>query len=106
MSDALAAVRRARRSTLGLFPRYDPAQLDAAAAALAGPDRQGPASSWPSQEARLTLARVHLYRQRDVEAARVLGALVREGGYRAPAARRMLDFLRAQPPEPAPDAAR
>ena len=93
---ALAAVGGARRSTLGLFPRYDPGALDAAAAALADRARTAEPSSWPSQEARLALARVHLYRQRDVEAARVLGALVREGGYRAPAARRMLDFLRAQ----------
>ena len=105
LSDARAAVGRARRSTLGLFPRYDAAGLDAAAVALADQARRADAPSWPSQEARLALARVHLYRQRDVEAARVLGALVREGGYRAPAARRMLDFLRAQAPTPHPDAA-
>ena len=105
LSDARAAVGRARRSTLGLFPRYDAAGLDAAAVALADQARRADAPSWPSQEARLALARVHLYRQRDVEAARVLGALVREGGYRAPAARRMLDFLRAQAPGAQPDAA-
>lgn len=93
---ALAAVARARRSTLLLFPRYDAAALDRAAAEMATQADAFEASSWPSQEARLALARVHLYRQRDVEAARVLGALVHEGGYRAPAARRMLDFLRSQ----------
>ena len=101
LADAFAAVGGARRSVLGLFPRYDPVALDSAARLLSQGAQTSEASSWPSQEARLALARVHLYRQRDVEAARVLGGLVREGGYRAPAARRMLDFVRAQDAAPA-----
>ena len=96
LAGALAAVRHARRSTLGLFPRYDPVGLDRAARALAAQAGAADARSWQSQEARLALARVHLYRQRDVDAARVLGGLVREGGTRAPAARRLLDFIRTQ----------
>ncbi len=96
LAQAFTAVRHARRSTLGLFPHYDPAGLDRAAQALAAEAAAAEAPSWQSQEARLTLARVHLYRQRDVDAARVLGGLVREGGTRAPAARRILDFIRAQ----------
>ena len=97
----LALVRRARVSAAPLFPRYDPAGLDRAATALADEAGTAPPGSWASQEARLALARVHLYRQRDVEAARVLGGLVREGGYRAPVARRLLDWVRTQDSDPA-----
>ena len=96
LAQALAAVRHARRSTLGLFPRYDSAGLDRAAQQLAAQANEADRQSWQSQEARLALARVHLYRQRDLDAARVLGGLVREGGTRAPAARRLLDFIRTQ----------
>lgn len=96
LTDALQAVHDARRSTLGLFPSYDPAGLDAAAGLLAAVADQAEPASWVSQEARLALGRVHLARQRDVEAARVLGELVREGQYRAPVARRLLDAIRAE----------
>ena len=101
LADSLAAALRsihdARRSTIGLFPRYDAAALDRAAAALSRVADQAEPSSWVSQEARLALGRVHLARQRDTEAARTLGLLVREGGYRAPLARRLLDAIRAEP---------
>ena len=95
LAAAARAVRRARRSTLGLFPTYDAAGLDAAADALAAAAEGADGRSWVSQEARLALGRVLLYRARDAEAARVLGGLVREGGYRGPAARRLLDIVRA-----------
>ena len=95
LTGALRTVRQARRSVLLLFPRYSPAALDAAAVRLAGVADQADAGTWVSQEARLALGRVHLARQRDLEAARVLGALVRQGGYRAPVARRLLDAIRA-----------
>ena len=95
LAGALQAVREARQSVLGLFPRYDPAALDAAAVRLAEVAGESDAGTWTSQEARLALARVLLDRQRDLEAARVLGGLVREGGYRAPVARRLLDAIRA-----------
>ena len=96
LAAGLARVGDARASTLGLFPRYDPVALDSAAAVLAAEARGAPSGSWRSQEARLAAARVHLHRRRDLEAARVLGGLVREGGYRAPAARRLLDWVRAR----------
>lgn len=92
--EALEAVHDARRSVLGLFPSYDPAGLDAAADALASITEAAAPSSSASQEARLALGRVHLYRGRDAEAARVLGGLVQEGSYRASAARRLLDYIR------------
>ena len=95
LAGASQSVRDARQSTLLLFPRYDPAGLDAAAGMLAEVASGAGAATWVSQEARLSLGRVHLARQRDLDAARVLGGLVREGGYRAPAARRLLDAIRA-----------
>ncbi len=104
LTEALQAVRDARRSTLGLFPWYSPAGLDAAAADLASVAERTPPASWRSQEARLALARVHLARQRDAQAAHVLGELVREGQYRAPVARRLLDAIRAGLPADGPRA--
>lgn len=95
LSTALQAVRDARAVTLSLSPVYDPASLDSAAAQLAVVAESAAPGSWTSQEARIALGRVHLHRQRDLEAARVLGGLVREGGYRAPIARRLLDSIRA-----------
>ena len=92
---ALDAVEDARRSVLGLFPSYDAAALDAAAADLAAVAADVDPASWASQEARLALGRVHLYRGRDVEAARTLESVVAGGGYRAPEARRLLDYLRS-----------
>ena len=95
LGPALDAVRGARRSTLGLFPHYDATALDAAADDLTAVAETAAPASWVSQEARLALGRVHLYRERDAEAVRVLGGLVREGSYRAGAARRMIDWVRA-----------
>lgn len=94
LTAALAAVDGARRATLGLFPAYDAVALDAAAADLAAVAEEAPADTWASQEARLALGRVLLYRERDAEAARVLGTLVEQGSYRAADARRLLDFIR------------
>jgi hypothetical protein len=93
---ALDAVAGARRSTLGLFPHYDAAALDAAAAELTAIAGATDSGSDVSQEARLALARVHLYQERDAEAVRILSGLVREQRYRAPEARRLLDFVRTQ----------
>ncbi|WP_412061558.1 hypothetical protein [Rubrivirga sp. IMCC45206] len=91
---AAQAVRDARRSTLGLFPSYDATALDAAAADLADLADAADRRTWVSQEARLALGRVLLHRGRDADAARVLGDLVEQGGYRAPVARRLLDAVR------------
>lgn len=93
---ALDAVVASRESTLGLFPHYDPAALDSAAAELSDIIHDSDIQSTVSQEARLALARVRLYQNRDGEAVRLLGALVRERSYRAPEARRLLDFVRTQ----------
>lgn len=98
LDDALGTVREARRSTLGLFPRFDDDRLDAAARQLAAAAHAAGPSTPASQEARLALGRVLLHRGSDADAARVLGSLVREGGYRAPEARRLLDYVRAQGP--------
>lgn len=97
LAEAMAEVRAARRSTLGLFPRYDADALDAAAAQLTGVAAESAPASAASQEARFALARVHLQQGRDAEAAHVLASLVEQGSYRAPEARRLLDWLRSRP---------
>ncbi|PAP76089.1 hypothetical protein [Rubrivirga marina] len=94
LAAALGAVDEARRSTLGLFPTYDAATLDAAAAEIEAVVEEADATSWASQEARLALGRILLYRGRDAEAVRVLGTLVEQGSYRGADARRLLDFVR------------
>lgn len=96
LADALGPIDDARRSTLGLFPRYDADALDEAADALAAVARDADPRSWVSQEARLALGRVLVQQGRDAEAVRVLGGLVREGSYRASLARRLLDFVRTE----------
>ncbi len=93
---ALDHVDEARESTLGLYPRYDDAALTAVAADLGAISTEAEPGTSVAQEARLALGRVYLYLGRDGDAARVLGTLVREGGYRASAARRLLDYIRAQ----------
>jgi len=96
LTPALGAVADARRSTLGLFPRYDAAALASAAEALTAVAADADPRSAASQEARLALGRIYLYQGRDAEAVRVLGGLVAEGRYQAPTARRLLDYVRAQ----------
>lgn len=97
LAAALGRVDDARRTTLGLFPHYDAATLDAAAADLKSLSAQVPAETAVSQEARFALARVRLYQGRDADAARLLGTLVRQGSYRAPEARRLIDWIRMHP---------
>ncbi|MFN3596195.1 MAG: hypothetical protein ACK41D_02880 [Rubricoccaceae bacterium] len=91
---ALAAeVAAARRTTLGLFPRYDAealAPLEGRMAALAA---EAPAGSDAQQEAGLAAARIALYLGRDDAARRHTEALVATGGYRSPVARRLLDYV-------------
>lgn len=96
LTAALDAVAGARRTTLGLFPRYDTAALDAAALDLEALTASADAASVVSQEARFALGRVRLQQERDADAARVLGTLVAEGSYRAPEARRILDWIRTR----------
>lgn len=93
---ALDAVVAARRTTLGLFPHIDADALGAAAGDLAGIVRVAGPGTIVSQEARLALARVHVAQSRDADAVSLLGSLVRDESYRAPEARRLLDFIRTQ----------
>ena len=93
---ALDAVVAARRTTLGLFPHVDADALGAAAGDLAGIVRVAGPGTTVSQEARLALARVHVAQSRDADAVSLLGSLVRDESYRAPEARRLLDFIRTQ----------
>lgn len=96
LDTALDDVADARRTTLGLFPHVDEARLSAAAQEIAAIIGATDASTSVSQEARFALARIRLAQHRDADARRLLGALILEQSYRAPEARRLLDFIRTQ----------
>ena len=98
---ALDGAARARRFAPGRPPTYDADALASAATDLEWVATRAAPGSAVAQEARLARGRVLLHLGRDAEAARALGALVREGGYRAPKARRLLDWLRAGRDAPA-----
>ena len=97
LDTALDGVAGARRTTLGLFPRFDSARLDAVAVDLAGISSAADPASSVSQEARFALARVRLHQSRDGDAVRLLAALVSEQSYRSAEARRLLDAIRTAP---------
>lgn len=97
LDTALDGVAGARRTTLGLFPRFDSARLDAVAVDLADISSAADPASSVSQEARFALARVRLHQSRDGEAVRLLAALVSEQSYRSAEARRLLDAIRTAP---------
>ena len=86
----------ARRSTLGLFPRYDDDALDAAAAELSRVAAAADAGGSVQQEALLRLARVRVHQERFADAQAPLRELVALGDYTAPTARRLLDYAAAQ----------
>ena len=93
---ALDRVMDARSSVFGLFPSFDPDALAGAVGELEAIADAAPPETSVSQEARFALGQVYIELGRNEDAARTLGALVREGRYRAPEARRLLDYLRAQ----------
>ncbi|MDT0631533.1 hypothetical protein RQM47_02385 [Rubrivirga sp. S365] len=95
LDHALSRVADARRGAPSRPARYDADALATAAADLGGLVAEAPAGSAVAQEAGLARGRVLLHLGRDADAARTLGALVRDGGYRAPEARRLLDWVRA-----------
>ena len=90
---ALDGVDDARRSTLGLFPRYDDAALDAVATNLQDIVSAAAPGSSVHEEALFGLARVRFAQDREAPARAALDALVDGGGVRAPEARRLLDAL-------------
>ena len=92
---ALDQALAARHERFGRAPVLDAEALASAAADLERVAAEAPPGSAVAEEAQLALGRVLLSLGRDAEAARALGVLVRRGGYRAPEARRLLDWLRA-----------
>lgn len=94
-AEALDVLTGARRSTLGLFPRYDDDALDRAAdlfGAVASDDPQGAFG----QEAALAIGRIRVLQGRDAEARVALESVEARRSYRAPEAARLLDYLDAQ----------
>ena len=94
-AEAVARLEDARQSTLGLFPHYDDAALDRAADAFAEIAREAPNDQY-GKEATLALGRIRVLQGRDEEARTALDVVVAGGGYRAPDAVRLLDFLDAK----------
>lgn len=92
---AVALLEDAQTSTLGLFPRTDADALDAAADAFAEIAREAPDDGF-GKEAALALGRIRLLQGRDEEARVALDAVMAQGGYRAPDAARLLDYLDEQ----------
>ena len=89
----LDGVDDARRSTLGLFPRYDDAALNDVAQSLQDIVSAAAPGSSVHEEALFGLARVRFAQDRAAPARAALDALIEGGGVRAPEARRLLDAL-------------
>ena len=91
----LDGVDDARRSTLGLFPRYDDDALDDVARGLQDIVSAAAPGSTVHEEALFGLARVRFAQDRAAPARAALDALIAGGGARAREARRLLDALDA-----------
>ena len=89
----LDEVDDARRSILGLFPRYDAEALDDVAIHLEDVVSAAAPGSSVHEEALFALARVRFVQEREAPARASLEALIEAGGARAPGARRLLDVL-------------
>lgn len=94
-AEALDVLTDARRTTLGLFLRYDDDALDEAAeqfAQIASDDPQGVFG----EEASLAIGRIRLLQGRDDDARIALESVEARRSYRAPEASRLIDYLDAQ----------
>ena len=90
---ALARLSEARRTTFGLFPRYDPAALDAARTDLDAVVAAELADSFLGLEARYALGKVHLLRGDRAAARAALTPVMAAGGPRSTDADRLLRAL-------------
>jgi hypothetical protein len=99
--DALTAVRQARTSTLGLFPSYDPEQLDEAEGLLNRVLERTESGSFLSLEAQFYLGKVHLAQGQVSSAQERLRTVVEREGRMAAEARDILEVLENEYPEPA-----
>ena len=93
--DALARLRGARHTTLGLFPRYDRAALDAAQADLDAVVAAEPAGSFLGLEAAYVLGKVPLLRGDRPAARAALTPVMAAGGPRSTDAAHLLGELDA-----------
>jgi len=91
---ALARLEAARHTTLGLFPRYDAAELEAVATdltALAGTNPEG----WERLEAARVVGLIRLHQGRFSEAATAFRQVIAGEGPHADEARQLLSWLEA-----------
>ncbi|MEL6615074.1 MAG: hypothetical protein AAFQ43_05020, partial [Bacteroidota bacterium] len=94
-AEALDVLTDARRTTLGLFPRYDNATLDRAAEQFADIAHDDPRGAF-GEEASLAIGRIRLLQGRGDDARVALESVEARRSYRAPEASRLLDYLNAQ----------
>lgn len=95
LASALNRAAASRHARLGRPAAYDEEVLGTAVANLERIVAEAETGSVVAEEGQMARGRILLYLGREAEAARALGALVRKGGYRAPEARRLLDYVRA-----------
>ncbi|NNF56859.1 MAG: hypothetical protein HKN04_01325 [Rhodothermaceae bacterium] len=95
-ASALDHLDEARSSTLGLFPTYDEARLNAAADELEGVIETSGEDSWEGLEALYVLGKIRLYQDNTAEALWALQSVVALDGPHAAEARRLLDHLQAE----------
>lgn len=90
---ALSYFKHSRSAGLGLFPRYDAALLARAEEELTQVIAAEPVTSFLSQEARFTLARVYLADNQREEARDVLASVASSESHRAASARDLLERI-------------
>lgn len=95
--EAVQTLQDAHHSTLGLFPRYDAAGLEAAAAQLETIIAETPGAEPLALDARYVLAKIRLYQGDDEAARRQLRAVIQREGPSAPDAERLLEALSPRP---------
>lgn len=93
--EALAHLRNAQTSFLGLFPTFDDARLHRAAALLNEVIRTEPEESFLATEAAFLLGKTELARGNVDAAEQALSRVIASGGRKAPEARRILEGLRS-----------
>ncbi|MDX1440346.1 MAG: hypothetical protein R3284_10640 [Rubricoccaceae bacterium] len=95
--EAVALLRDARTSTLGLFPSYDFQKLGEAEQVLKRIVESSDEPTFVSMEAEFVLGRIYVHQQRYGEATEVLEPIVERAGPRAGSAQRLLDYVAGRP---------
>lgn len=96
--NALSALRSARTSTFGLFPKYDDEKIAKAEQLLTQLIEQEASASFLALEARFYLGKVYLAQEQVEPARKQFEIVIREGGRKNADAERILETLRTEYP--------